>query len=206
MPRMYEVYIMNRPVFFQEKANVSERSLVIREPGDRTLKELPHMIRQHAEIESFVLLSDHPEKLWMKFCYAYKEVLAAGCVVQNQQNAYLWIERNGKWDLPKGKVEPGEGIEEAAVREVEEETGIGALTLTADLGKTYHTYEEAGIPVLKTTFWFKARHDGGATAGTPQTVEGITGVHWKPLPFDDEILNQTYPSIRALVERAASVG
>jgi len=203
---MYEVYIMNRPVIFQEKANVSERSLVIREPSNRTLKELPQLIRQHTEIESFVLLSDNPEQLWMQFCYAYKEVLAAGCVVQNEHNAFLWIERNGKWDLPKGKVEPGEGIEEAAVREVEEETGIGALTLQADLGKTYHTYEEGGIPILKTTFWFKAHHEGGATAGTPQTVEGITGVHWKPLPFDVEILNQTYPSIRALVERAAEIG
>jgi len=206
MARMYEVYIMNRPVIFQEKANVSERSLVIREPSNRTLKELPQLIRQHTEIESFVLLSDNPEQLWMQFCYAYKEVLAAGCVVQNEHNAFLWIERNGKWDLPKGKVEPGEGIEEAAVREVEEETGIGALTLQADLGKTYHTYEEGGIPILKTTFWFKAHHEGGATAGTPQTVEGITGVHWKPLPFDVEILNQTYPSIRALVERAAEIG
>jgi len=203
---MYEVYIMNRPVIFQEKANVSERSLVIREPSNRTVKELPQLIRQHTEIESFVLLSDNPEQLWMQFCYAYKEVLAAGCVVQNEHNAFLWIERNGKWDLPKGKVEPGEGIEEAAVREVEEETGIGALTLQADLGKTYHTYEEGGIPILKTTFWFKAHHEGGATAGTPQTVEGITGVHWKPLPFDVEILNQTYPSIRALVERAAEIG
>jgi len=205
MPRMYEVYIMNRPVFFQEKANVSERSLVIREPGDRTLKELPQFIRQHTEIESFVLLSENPEKLWMQFCYGYKEVLAAGCVVQNEHQAYLWIERNGKWDLPKGKVEPGEGIEAAAIREVEEETGIGALTLKAELGKTYHTYEEAGIPVLKTTFWFMAHHQGGATEGTPQTVEGITGVHWKQFPFDQEIMNQTYPSIRALIERAVEI-
>lgn len=202
MARMYEVYIMNRPVFFQENANESNNSLIIREPGKRTLDELPKLIRQHPSIEQIILLSSKPEALWMQFCYGYKEVLAAGCIVRNRDGAYLWIERNGKWDLPKGKVEQGEKIEEAAVREVEEETGIGSITLKRDLGKTYHTYDEAGTPILKTTFWFLAAHAGGATPGSPQAIEGITAVHWKNAPFDADVKERTFPSILALLERA----
>jgi 8-oxo-dGTP pyrophosphatase MutT (NUDIX family) len=151
-----------------------------------------------------VLLSSNPEALWMNFCYGYREILAAGCVVRNQEGAYLWIERNGKWDLAKGKVEPEEKIEDAAVREVEEETGIGRLTLVGDLGKTYHTYEENGVPLLKTTFWFLAEHAGGNTPGAPQTIEGITGVHWLPAPAPDHVCSGAYPSILTLMDRATA--
>ena len=201
---MYEVYIMNRPVFFQENTPDNEHSLVIREPGKSTLDELPNLIRKHPDLEDIVLVSDNPDGLWMNFCYSYREILAAGCVVRNREGAYLWIERNGKWDLPKGKVEANEKIESAAIREVEEETGIDRLTLRRDLGKTYHTYEENGVPLLKTTFWFLAEHDGGATTGAPQTVEGITGVHWLQ-PNEKAHRANAYPSILALMDRAVSL-
>ena len=204
MPRMYEVYIMNRPVFFQENTPAETHSLVIREPNQSTLDSLPNLIRQHPDLNGIVLLSSNPEALWMNFCYGYREILAAGCVVRNQEGAYLWIERNGKWDLAKGKVEPEEKIEDAAVREVEEETGIGQLTLVGDLGKTYHTYEENGVPLLKTTFWFLAEHAGGNTPGAPQTIEGITGVHWLPAPVPDHVRFGAYPSILTLMDRATA--
>jgi len=110
---MYEVYIMNRPVIFQENPPTSNNALIIREPEKSSLNGLPNLIRQNPDIQSVVLLSEDPERLWMQFCYGYKEILAAGCVVKNNEGAYLWIERNGKWDLAKGKVESGESIEEA---------------------------------------------------------------------------------------------
>ena len=201
---MYEVYIMNRPVFFQENTPTETHSLVIREPDKSTLDSLPNLIRQHPDLNGIVLLSSNPEALWMNFCYGYREILAAGCVVRNREGAFLWIERNGKWDLAKGKVEPEEKIEDAAVREVEEETGIGQLTLVGDLGKTYHTYEENGVPLLKTTFWFLAEHAGGNTPGAPQTIEGITGVHWLPTPVPDHVKSGAYPSILALMDRATA--
>ena len=90
------------------------------------------------------------------------------------------------------------------MREVEEETGIGQLTLTGDLGKTYHTYEENGVPILKITFWFLAEHAGGNTPGAPQTVEGITGVHWLPAAVPAAVQNNAYPSILALMDRATA--
>ena len=199
MSRMYEVYILNRPVIFTENSDANKCDLVMQQPGNRQLKALPNLLRENKHIKSVALIASDVQSLWMHFCLLYTEVLAAGCVVENQQGAFLWIERNGHWDLPKGKVEPGESIEEAASREVTEETGIGRLTLANHLRTTYHTYEEGGIPILKTTFWFHAHHEGMNTRGVPQSEEGITDVQWKLRPFGPELLKNTYPSILNLV-------
>ncbi|MGA0434737.1 MAG: NUDIX hydrolase [Flavobacteriales bacterium] len=201
MARMYEVYIMNRAVFFQENASKTEQSLIIREPGKKCLNELPQLIRDHPGINAISLVCSNPEEQWMQFCFNYREVLAAGCIVTNKLDHLLWIERNGKWDLPKGKVEPKEAIEDAALREVEEETGIQPLALGSFIDKTYHTYDEGGTPILKTTFWYHAFHDGDDTPGNPQSIEGITDVHW--IHQDDlaKIENNSYPSITALVNK-----
>jgi len=58
------------------------------------------------------------------------QVRAAGGVVRRRGPAGLWEivlvhrPRYGDWGLPKGKLDPGETVEEAALREVEEETGL----------------------------------------------------------------------------------
>ena len=196
---MYEVYILNRPVFFTENPQAKQNDLVIKEPNKKQLQELPQLLRQHTNIKGVTLASSDVAALWMNFCILYQEVLAAGCVVEHRDGAFLWIERNTRWDLPKGKVEKGESIEEAAAREVTEETGIDRLSLAGHLRTTYHTYEESGIPILKTTFWFHAHHDGKDTKGAPQSEEGITDVQWKFRPFGPELLENTYPSILDLV-------
>jgi 8-oxo-dGTP pyrophosphatase MutT (NUDIX family) len=51
-------------------------------------------------------------------------IKAGGGIVVNEQNEVLLIYRRGKWDLPKGKLDDGETIEECALREVKEETGL----------------------------------------------------------------------------------
>ncbi len=197
---MYEVYMLNRPVLFIEKWTGSDSSFVLNEPDNKSLKDLPAMLRKHPHIERIELTASDVESLWMRYCMMYREVLAAGCVVENKCGDLLWIERNGKWDLPKGKVEQFESIEQAALREVTEETGIGKLTIVSELGKTYHTYDENGSPILKTTFWFHARHDGDQSRGAPQAEEGITSVKWHAQPTDVSILQKAYPSLIQLVQ------
>lgn len=198
---MYEVYMLNRPVVFSENANNTASDLVIHEPSKQNLIELPQLLRDGTHLTSVNLTSENPSALWMEFCMLYREVLAAGCVVVNNEKEYLWIERNSKWDLPKGKVESNESIEEAALREVTEETGIDRLTLVRQIGKTYHTYEEGGHPILKTTFWFLAQHNGGATPGAPQLEEGITAIHWEKHPLNPSARSKAYPSILHLVDQ-----
>ena len=174
----------------------------LRNPDVRTLLEIPHFLKDNPKITALTIVSDDVESMWIRFCMGYEEVLSAGCLVTNDAGDQLWIERNGKWDLPKGKVEQGESLEAAAIREVMEETGIAGVEITSEIHQTYHTYEENSRAKLKTTFWYKARHNGGSTRGFPQAEEGITDVRWLRVPIASAILNRTYASIRDLVEKA----
>ena len=92
------------------------------------------------------------------------------------------IFRRGVWDLPKGKLDPGETFEPAAVREVSEEVGVppGSLRVVADLGATVHGYvwprKEAFA--VKTTHWYAMTTT--AEAFEPEDGEGIEAVAWVP--------------------------
>ena len=114
---------------------------------------------------------------WESFCAGYKLIEAAGGLVYNDKNQMLMIFRNGKWDLPKGKLEVGENIEQCAIREVEEECGISGLKIMKQLQETYHTYEINGGGILKCTYWFAMRSSFEGNL-VPQTKEGITKVEW----------------------------
>jgi len=114
---------------------------------------------------------------WEEFCSEYKLIEAAGGLVFNCEKKVLMIFRNGKWDLPKGKLELGELIEECAIREVEEECGIYELQIENKLIDTYHTYILNSIKVLKKIYWFRMKTEFCGDL-TPQMEEGITKVEW----------------------------
>lgn len=70
-----------------------------------------------------------------------KKTESAGGVVTNKIGRVLLVNQRGRtWSLPKGHVEPGEEIKTAAIREIEEETGITRLTFIKDLG-SYRRYK-----------------------------------------------------------------
>ena len=114
---------------------------------------------------------------WESFCANYMLIEAAGGLVYNDRNQLLMIFRNGKWDLPKGKLEVGENIEQCAIREVEEECGISELLISQQLQETYHTYEIKEQTILKHTYWFEMRSSFKGNL-VPQTKEGITEAVW----------------------------
>ena len=58
----------------------------------------------------------------------------------NELGEILVIFRRGSWDIAKGKLDPGETLKEAAVREVMEETGISGIKRKELIDITYHTY------------------------------------------------------------------
>ena len=121
-------------------------------------------------------------------------IRAAGGLVKNEYDEYLFIYRNNKWDLPKGKIEKQEGTKEAAVREVEEECGIKVSKLEERICKTYHSYIYKGDVVLKKTYWFNMRSKGQNNL-KPQKEEGITDVRWFKKGDISPIVENTFPSI-----------
>ena len=112
----------------------------------------------------------------------------------NVNHEFLAIKRNGVWDLPKGKLEKGEDFRGAAMREVEEETGLSGLKLVEPLLSTYHTYRLKGEKVLKKTRWFEMEYKG-TDKPVLQAKEGITDYRWVTPGSTDFIRQNTYASI-----------
>lgn len=127
-----------------------------------------------------------------------KMIKAAGGLVRNEENHYLFIFRNGKWDLPKGKLDSGERTKDAAVREVEEECGIQISSIGNKICNTYHIYEMNKERILKKTSWYRMSAVNQNEL-TPQIEEGITDVRWLAGGDLMMIRQNTYPLIRDLL-------
>ena len=121
--------------------------------------------------------------IWKIFRIYFTEVGAAGGLVRHTSGRYLFIEKKGKLDLPKGHIEQGEEPEVCALREVSEECGITGHSIVKSISASYHTYSWEGISYLKKTNWFLMKYNGEMII-KPQKSEGITKVEWL---FPDEI-------------------
>ncbi len=134
------------------------------------------------------------------FLSAFERIEAAGGIVQNEKKEVLFILRKGKWDLPKGKMEPGETFETCAEREIEEETGAKNLTLKKKIGETYHVYREGERDMLKISHWFYFTCASAQTM-TPQAAEDITEVKWISTQNIKEPMENTYKNIREIMSK-----
>ena len=194
---MYKVFVNDKPLF------------------------LTNQIKKETDFKFFLLESADINQIVINFfqnklqkAYLYhpdeKEIIktlkakipvskAGGGLVYNKKNEVLFIFRNGKWDLPKGGMEKGEEIENTAIREVEEETGVTNLVIADKLQKTYHIFKRNGIYKLKITQWFEMRTN---FEGTPigQTEEGIEKVAWLNPDEIKEALKNSYENIKLLFE------
>lgn len=132
----------------------------------------------------------------------FAKIKAAGGLVVNERGNLLMIFRRGKWDLPKGKLENNEPIEECAARETREETGLNELLLQRFLCTTYHTYTEKKELILKETHWF-LYHTPGVPELVPQTEEDIFKAEWvDPRKLSDYTSN----SFRLIVDVLKEAG
>lgn len=130
-------------------------------------------------------------------------VRAAGGIVTRDDGKMLLILRNNRWDLPKGKVETGETLLQAALREVEEETGIKNQPLghsAIQPLKTYHIFNLYGGWHLKQTTWFPMAVVDSTAVGNPQQEEGITAVEWVTPDEWHRRLEGSYGTLRTLSE------
>ncbi len=131
-----------------------------------------------------------------------KKIIAGGGLVLNERNELLMIFRREKWDLPKGKLDANETIEQCALREVKEETGINNLDLIKFIGKTYHAYFDNWIKedVIKESHWYLMQSSSNEKL-IPQTTEDITELKWMNENEINNALKNSYPSIVEIIEK-----
>ena len=151
-------------------------------------------------ISSVVLYHPKKEKLEMHFNKLFPIVEAAGGLVINELNQYLFIYRNKKWDLPKGRMRKNEMIIDAAVREVEEETSVRDLIVKKQLPITYHIFKRNRKYKLKKTYWYlmETSYNGQLV---PQLNEGIEKAVWKNKNEIDLIIKNAYKNIEVLLNQ-----
>jgi 8-oxo-dGTP pyrophosphatase MutT (NUDIX family) len=181
---IYKVHFENRFVIISpEPDRLQKYGLFHKFYDTNELYSLISTFEEDKTITSLNIYGTDIKYLWKLFRIYFTEVEAAGGLVKHTSGRYLFIERRGKWDLPKGHMEAGETADECALREVNEECGITGHEIIKPLEPSYHTYSWEGISYLKKTNWFLMKYMGDMTF-TPQTEEGITRGQWL---FPDEI-------------------
>lgn len=167
---------------------------------DLDLEKLFNSVVNKNNQTTFLFVKDNIKDVFLKLINPIKMIRAAGGVVRNGEGEYLFIHRLGKWDLPKGKVDDGEKMPEAAVREVEEECGIKVNYRGKKVTTTYHTYYMKGSFVLKKTKWYDMGVNNSPKL-TPQLEEDITQAIWLNKSDLNKIRENTYPLINDIIDK-----
>jgi len=192
---MYKVFVNDKPLFLtNEISKETDFQMFLLESID-----IEHLIIKIFQNKIQKAILYHPDESEMMKTLKAKIPVnkAGGGLVYNKKGEVLFIFRNGKWDLPKGGIEKGEEIEDTAMREVEEETGVGKLKIIKKLEKTYHVFKRNGKYKLKITHWFEMSSD---FEGIPhgQAEEGIEKVAWLNPEQIKEALTNSYENIKLL--------
>jgi 8-oxo-dGTP pyrophosphatase MutT (NUDIX family) len=179
---MYKVYINDTPVFLmhpQDAVSIPSGKTIYKAAytgKKKMVRQYLDMLQKNRAVEKVVIYSDDLQSLWDDFQSCFTILEAAGGYVLNSREELLVFFRRGSWDMPKGKIDPGETPQEAAVREVQEETGLQVVRLGAFLCHTYHTYELKGKHILKKTWWYTMQTEEEKVV--PQTEEDIEAIEW----------------------------
>ncbi|MBX9783435.1 MAG: NUDIX hydrolase [Chitinophagaceae bacterium] len=200
-----KIYFGDKPVYLCNEIDAFIHELMhhpdavfIDELSGPAIKSLLHEIVK-PDFHAGIIWNQDLDLLKKSFFKHFLQVTAAGGLVENEKGELLLIHRRGKWDLPKGKLDKGESIEQCAVREVEEETGLKNIELKAPVTVTYHTYDEFGKHILKDSHWFKMKVNGHQQL-IPQTEEDITQLKWVKKKELGEYLKNTFPSVKDVLE------
>ncbi len=195
---MHKIFVGDKPIILTTKVepetnfkNVYLKNAVMR----KVIRVL-----SKKDIDHVRLIGKKEDKLLKKALKLLPTVIAGGGKVFNKRGEVLFIYRNNKWDLPKGKIEHNESVELGAIREVEEETGVRKVKIVKPLETTYHIFKRNGRYRIKLTYWFemKTKYDGPLV---PEVSEGITKVRWLSKKKMKKALKKdnSYANIRQLL-------
>ena len=195
-----KIWFNDRPLFLADSISADvepyvhhDDAVYIDEFSSPGIKSMIHEMRQekvHAGIFYHADLTALQKAFWKKF----KIIQAGGGLVFNEHGEALLIFRRSKWDLPKGKLDRGESLEQCAIREIKEETGLKEVSIKSKLTITYHTYDESGHHILKEMHWYLMDAKDGQ-ALEPQLAEQITKIEWVNPANLEPYLSNTFPAI-----------
>ncbi len=203
---MYKIYI-NHSLLILAKSQKKEKAIEKYAPDlvspylgkKKILLNFLDKLEKNPDSITIVLYSASFKILKADFISLFKIVKASGGIVKNEKSEVLFIHRRGYWDLPKGKLEIGEGKKEAAIREVEEETGIQDVTIVCKLGKTDHFFRnKSNKRCIKRSYWYEMYSPKQPLI--PQAEEDIDKAIWTRPSVMLETQDPLYPSIRAITE------
>lgn len=199
---MYKVFVFDKLIILSgEPVNDPKYQSVtqLRVFSRKEIKEAwNNFINDPSFLKLIIYNNENVERLLDDFLSLFWYVEAAGGMVYNKKGERLFIHRFGRWDLPKGKIEKNETKPEAAIREVQEETGLREVSIIEPLQSTFHIFDHKGKKVLKRTYWFKMQYTG-TSIPKPQLEEEITEATWVPDSDIQKVLNNTYDSLQDLI-------
>ena len=201
------IYFEDKPVFLCDEITpeINEYrhhpdAVYIDELSTAAINSLLHEIKK-PRFHAAIIFDKDFLKLKADFFKHFQLIKAGGGLVKNKHEEILMIYRRRKWDLPKGKLDEGETIEECAKREVEEETGLHKINVIRPLKITYHTYQLFGKHILKESHWYLMKVIGDEKL-IPQTEEEITEIAWVKKEDLKDYLNNTFPTIKLVLKEA----
>lgn len=194
---MIKIFSPNKIIYLIASKDLAilKKNTLISDIGTKDQMRLKYFEFVHNDdLDEIYFFNPDLELLLRYFSSQFKIIDAAGGLVRNKVGEWLFIFRNGKWDLPKGKIEKGEKIRSAAIREVQEECGIGELTIVKEIASTYHIYFINEKAILKRTYWFEMTCEDDSKL-IPQIEEGITEVKWIASNNLKQVYENTYESV-----------
>ncbi|HEC42460.1 MAG TPA: NUDIX domain-containing protein [Bacteroides sp.] len=200
--QMYKVFFNDRTIYLDD--TLPDMTKVGKDYvcAFENITDLKPQIKQFLDPEkkgNLHIFHDDQESLFKIFKQCFTNINAGGGLVRNSKGEILLIFRRGKWDLPKGKTEEGESIEQTAIREVQEECGLDGVELRDFLMSTYHIFKDSLRLVLKRTDWYSMHYPGNSKP-KPQKEEDITDVRWLKPSGLDEIYSNTFLSVKDILE------
>jgi len=201
-----KIYFGEKPLFLCDSIDETLEPYVHHDDGvfideldSHTVKTMIHEMEQPA-VHAGVFFHTDLAKLQKEFFKKFTIIKAGGGLVVNEKQEILLIFRRGKWDMPKGKLDDHETIEQCSVREVEEETGLKNVQLDEALTITYHTYHEGSKFILKESHWY-TMHVSGQQQLEPQKEEGIDQVIWVSKDELSDYRDKVFPSVAGVIEK-----
>ncbi len=201
----YKIYFNDKPFIITDTLQADEEHLtsthgtIMLNHYDRASLLQATYNLENTEAKAAIVLTDKAAETFELFRSFFTLVQTGGGLIENEKGAYLFIFRRKKWDLPKGKLDDSETIEQCALREVREETGLCNVTLGSFLLYTWHSYSERGKRILKQGSWYHMRALSTEKL-VPQTEEDIEEITWLLKAEWAFVLQNTFPSIKDVLQ------